>query len=93
MALAAHGTSHVVVRQIKRNFDRSEVSLNVGEIIRFTNEDEFLHQIYVESKDFSFDSDEKGPGEELDVEFPVPGHFTVRCGIHPRMGLDVSVEK
>jgi len=40
-----------------------------------------------------FDSDEQAPGDIVDVKFPNSGEFDVRCGIHPRMLLHVSVSK
>jgi len=82
----------VVIDQIDRMFDRQAVSVTVGDTLRFTNRDEFLHQIYVETDGFSFDSDEQAPGEVIDVTFPRQGDYEVRCGIHPRMSLAVSVE-
>ncbi|MEF2550552.1 methylamine utilization protein [Aurantimonas sp. A2-1-M11] len=82
----------VVIDQIDRMFDRKVVAIGTGDMLRFTNRDEFLHQIYVESAGFSFDSDEQAPGEIIDVTFPRRGEYEVRCGIHPRMSLAVSVE-
>lgn len=82
----------VVIDQIDRMFDRKAVAIEEGDTLRFTNRDEFLHQIYVETDGFSFDSDEQAPGEMIEVTFPRRGDYEVRCGIHPRMSLAVSVE-
>lgn len=81
-----------VIRQKDRRFDQSAVTISRGEAIHFTNEDEFLHQIYVDTSRFSFDSNEQSPGENVGVTFTTPGVFEVRCGIHPRMRLEVTVE-
>ncbi|MEX6508110.1 plastocyanin/azurin family copper-binding protein [Jiella sp. M17.18] len=82
-----------VVNQSGREFDRKAITVTSGEAVRFTNEDPFLHQIYVDSPAFSFDSTEQMPGNSVDVTFTTPGVFQVRCGIHPRMRLDVTVVK
>ena|ERR1041385_1439691 len=82
---------HTVVQK-GRNFAVSEIAIAPGDIIRFTNEDDFLHQIYVDSKDMEFDSAEQRPGQTIDVDFPERGTFPVRCHIHPKMLLVVHVE-
>jgi len=95
LALAAStafaATVHTV-SQKGRNFSLREIVIARGDSIRFTNEDEFLHQIYVDSKDMSFDSAEQRPGQAIDVTFPQAGIFPVRCHIHPKMLLSVRVE-
>lgn len=83
----------VTVVQKNREFAKARVAIAAGDTVRFTNEDEFLHQIYASSPGLTFDSDEQAPGEVVDVKFPYPGEYDVRCGIHPRMLLRVSVGK
>jgi plastocyanin len=95
LALAAStafaATIHTV-SQKGRNFALREIVIARGDSIRFTNEDEFLHQIYVDSTNMSFDSAEQRPGQAIDVNFPQAGTFAVRCHIHPKMLLSVRVE-
>ena len=74
-----------------RAFSVAQISLAPGESLIFTNEDEFLHQIYVDSRDMSFDSDEQAPGQTIEIKFPRSGTFPVRCHIHPKMLLVVTV--
>jgi plastocyanin len=78
---------HVVVQK-GRQFRPDEVTIQHGESLTFTNGDPFIHQIYVPGL---FDSDEKGPGENVTETFPTSGTFTVRCHIHPKMKLVVHV--
>jgi plastocyanin len=82
----------VIVSQHNRSFSTSSLAIRVGTTIRFSNEDDFGHQIYIDSPSFSFDSDESYPGDHVDVTFPATGTFEVRCHIHPRMHLSVQVE-
>jgi plastocyanin len=79
--------SHTIVQKGRR-FAPAQVTINRGESLTFTNEDEFIHQMYV---DGLFDSEEKNPGENLVQAFPRAGTFEVRCRIHPKMRLVVKV--
>jgi len=90
---SATAAQTLTIGQKNRQFDRDKVSIVAGDTLRFTNEDDFLHQIYASSPGMNFDSDEQAPGDIVDVKFPTPGEFDVRCGIHPRMRLHVSVSK
>jgi plastocyanin len=86
-ALAAD-PAHTITQK-GRAFRPTEVSINRGESLTFTNEDSFIHQIYV---DGLFDSEEKAPGENLNETFPAAGTFQVRCHIHPTMRMTVRVK-
>ena len=80
------------VHQHGRAFAQSSITIAVGDTIRFVNDDPFLHQAYVVSRKFAFDSDEQPPGKVIDVTWPVAGTFIVRCHIHPTMRLVVNVK-
>jgi plastocyanin len=79
------------VVQKNRMFRMKELEIARGEVLRFINADEFLHQIYVKSSDFSFESDEQAPGKNIEIKFPA-GTFEVRCRIHPKMLLVVHAK-
>lgn len=91
LALNALVAPAAVVSQKGRLFKPTEIAVVAGSTIRFTNDDPFLHQMFVSSPDFSFDSDPQSPGQSTDVVFPTPGDFQVLCGIHPKMKLAVHV--
>ena len=80
------------IAQKGRAFALGDITIPRGDTVLFTNDDEFLHQIYVDSKDISFDSPEQAPGQSIEVNFPRSGTFPVRCHIHPKMLLTVRVE-
>lgn len=86
LAAAAQPT-HVIVQKGRR-FTPAEITINRGDTLTFTNEDEFIHQMYA---DGAFDSDEKNPGEKLVQPFTRSGTFEVHCHIHPKMRLVVHV--
>jgi plastocyanin len=80
-----------VVAQKGRRFHPDEVTIARGDTITFTNNDEFIHQIYVAAQDFGFDTKEKAPGEADTEAFTTSGTFEVHCHIHPKMKLVVHV--
>lgn len=88
-ALAADA-AHTIVQK-DRQFHPGEVTINRGESLTFTNDDDFIHQIYVKSPDFGFDSAERYPGQLITETFTRQGTFEVRCHIHPKMRLTVHV--
>ena len=74
-------------------FAPRELSITAGDTLVFVNDDgELLHHAYVRSDTFSFDIGEQAPGTQVPVRFTRPGSFQVRCDIHPRMVLDVTVK-
>jgi plastocyanin len=84
----AASAADVRVIQKGRRFSPTELTIKAGDSVTFTNDDEFIHQMYSEGL---FDSDEKKPGQTLTEAFPRSGTFEVRCHIHPKMKLVVHV--
>jgi plastocyanin len=80
------------VAQRHRAFSVGEITVARGDSIAFDNEDEFIHQIYVDSKEMDFDSREQYPGQVIIVQFTKSGTFPIRCHIHPKMLLIVHVK-
>jgi plastocyanin len=77
-----------IVAQKGRAFHPAEITIARGDSVTFTNDDSYIHQVYVEGL---FDSAEKAPGENLNETFPDAGTFQVRCHIHPTMKMTVRV--
>ena len=91
VSFAGAAAVHRIVQK-GRAFALSDITIPRGDTVQFTNEDEFLHQIYVDSKSMPFDSPEQAPGQTIEVNFPRSGTFPVRCHIHPKMLLTIRVE-
>ena len=87
LTMSAQAADLTIVQK-GRAFRPAEISIARGQTLTFTNEDSFIHQIYVGGL---FDSDEKAPGENLNETFPRAGTFQVRCHIHPTMRMTVRV--
>jgi len=90
-AVESYADDGYTIVQRGRTFHPSEISISRGDTLTFSNQDAFLHQIYVKSGPMSFDSDEQPPGQDVNVVFPASGTFEVRCHIHPKMSLIVHV--
>lgn len=81
-----------VVSQKGRAFNPGELDIKKDDTVQIFNDDgDLLHHAYVESDQFNFDSGDQEPGSRTNVKFTVPGTFTVLCGIHPKMKLEVRV--
>ena len=91
-AAAASAQQAVSVAQKRRTFSPAAVAVEAGGSVAFVNDDgELLHHVYAQDPRFSFDIGEEAPGTQVLVRFPVRGTFQVRCEIHPRMLLQVTV--
>ena len=91
-SVAAIAGAPIVVDQIHRSFSKQDLHVSRGQIVRFTNVDDFLHQIYIDNPAFKISSDEQPPGRSVDITFPVKGTFEVRCEMHPKMMMSVTVD-
>jgi len=92
IAVAAWADDAHTIVQNGRAFHPGDITVNRGETLDFSNQDEFIHQIYVDSPGFKYDSAEQPPGETFHIRFPDAGTFPVRCHIHPKMLLTVHVK-
>ena len=81
-----------IVSQKGRAFTPGTVEIAVGDALTIRNDDEFVHDIFVDSNGFKFDSGEQKVGQNVQIVFPRAGTYQVRCAIHPKMRLDVEVK-
>jgi plastocyanin len=92
-ALAQSGGAPVVGQKDK-TFSQEAVTLKAGGSIRFVNDDTVAHNITVrEAGGPSRAGALQRPGEESTVAFPNAGEHEVRCAIHPRMRMAVTVQQ
>lgn len=89
---AAFADDANTIVQVDRAFRPTEITIARGTTLDFANRDEFIHQIYVDSSGFNYDSEEQQPGQTFHIAFPATGTFPVRCHIHPKMLLTVHVK-
>src|SRR5579862_8170119 len=80
------------IEQSGRSFKPRDISITAGDSLAFKNNDDFIHQVYVDSDAINYDSAEQSPGQIITIPFPKTGNFPVRCHIHPKMLLTVHVK-
>jgi plastocyanin len=81
----------IVVSQKSKEFAPGAIDVKVGDVVSVTNEDPFLHHVYIESPELNYDSGEQPPGRIIKIKFDHVGTFEARCAIHPKMLLVVHV--
>jgi plastocyanin len=81
------------VRQSEKAFVPERLSIAKGSVVRFANDEKFVHHAFVETPQFAADSGDIPPGEARDIVFTRAGIFTVRCAIHPQMRMTVEVSE
>ncbi|MBI3707884.1 MAG: methylamine utilization protein [Proteobacteria bacterium] len=81
----------VLITQHDRKFSQASIAIKRGVRVGFTNDDPFIHHIFVSAPTMRFDSGEHAPSRTIEVPFDRIGSFEVRCAIHPKMLLEVTV--
>jgi plastocyanin len=91
--LAQSATDDVVtISQKRRKYAPGAVTIKPGDTLRIVNDDIFLHHAFVDEETLQYDSESMEEGETRDIRFTEVGNYQVRCAIHPRMRLDVTVK-
>ncbi len=93
LAVAAFAATGLVVSQRNKTFAPGTIDVAVGDVVKITNEDPFLHHVYIESPDMTYDSGEQPSGKTIEIAFDRAGTFEARCAIHPKMLLVVHVHR
>jgi plastocyanin len=89
---AARGADHEI-DQKNRAFSRSEITIKPGDRIVFKNSDDFSHNVFSMTDGMEFDIRSQAPGDSKPVQFDKEGVVEVRCAIHPKMRLVVTVKR
>jgi len=82
----------VEVGQKDKKFSISEISIKVGDSVKFTNNDPFFHNVFSLSDAALFDLGSYPKGESKTVTFDTAGDVDVECAIHPDMRMVVHVK-
>ena len=90
---AQQATSDIItISQKKRTYAPKAVTIKAGDKLRVVNDDIFLHHAFINSPDLQYDSGSMEEGEEREIQFSKPGEYQIKCAIHPKMNLDVTVK-
>lgn len=88
-ALAAE---HEVGQQNKA-FTEESLTIKVGDVVKFTNNDDFFHNVFSLSDAKFFDLGSYPKGDSRSVTFDTAGEVEVECAIHPSMFMTIKVEE
>lgn len=81
-----------VVNQKQLTFIPEELTIAVGDTIRFTNGDRTAHHIMTNDNGLNISSPLLPPGKDFTLQLDKPGNYTFSCHIHPKMALKVTVK-
>ena len=79
------------VGQKNKAFTVNQLKVQVGDTVKFTNEDPFYHNIFSLTEVKSFDLGSFKKGKSRTVTFDKPGKVDVECAIHPEMHMVIEV--
>ncbi len=80
------------VGQSKKNFEKTELTIKVGDTVHFKNNDPFFHNVFSLSDAALFDLGSYPQGKSKSVTFEEAGTVEVECAIHPNMLMTITVE-
>ncbi len=93
LGFASHGLAkeHVITQKGKL-FSPTDISLAPGDTIIFKNDDDTSHNVFASTEGMKFNLGIQKSGTETSHKFESPGDAEVRCAIHPKMKLKVTVK-
>ena len=87
------GATEIDIDQVGQRFSRPSLALQIGSIVRFLNQDDVTHNIsIINEHNDAIDEGLQRPGQNIVVLLDKNGRFTVRCSIHPRMKMVISID-
>ena len=85
------GAIHELIQK-RRSFGIAELSIKAGDSLIFVNGDPYAHNIYSQKPRGWLELGIQEEGQRASVVFDSAGNFDIRCRIHPKMRLVVSVQ-
>ena len=99
---SAFAEDHIIVQKDKAFYletpngslkPAQKLNIQQGDNVIFKNEDKISHNVYSKDGANEFEIPKQAPKSEKSVAFDAVGQMSVRCAIHPRMKLNISVQK
>jgi len=81
------------IGQKDKSFSVDQLTVKVGDTVKFTNDDPFFHNVFSLSPASTFDLGSYPQGESRTVKFDEAGEVHVECAIHPSMRMVIEVEE
>lgn len=80
-----------IVTMAGADYSPPSIAASVGDTIRFVNDDETEHNVFVATAAHALDLGTQEPGAEAELVLRAPGSFDVECVLHGHMQLKVEV--
>jgi plastocyanin len=87
----AASADEVSVGQANKTFNPGDVQVKVGDSVKFNNDDTVTHAVLVKGPQETNLGQIK-PGDAKSVSFDQAGTYDVKCAIHPKMKLTITVQ-
>ena len=82
----------ITISQKSKKFSQRNVTISSGDTLDLGNDDRVAHNVLIRGPGTRLNSGIQKPGKPYKYTFSKSGLFKVRCGIHPKMKLDVTVK-
>jgi plastocyanin len=93
LAIAATAfAASLEITQKDKLFSVSEIQASVGDELTFVNSDTVVHNVASVTDGYEFDLGFQKPGQRISTRLTKSGKIDVRCAIHPKMKLTVTVK-
>lgn len=94
--VAAFSANHASAAEITvtmsgASYQPAKISATVGDTIRFVNDDDVSHNVFVPTAGYALDIGAQEPGQETVLTIQKAGAFEVECVFHPHMLTTVEV--
>ena len=93
IVLGATPVAEHTITQTEKSFSQNEITIKPGDKVVFKNSDQVTHNVFSASKGYEFNLKTQPPGAAAAVPFNNEGTAEVRCAIHPKMKLIVTVKR
>lgn len=81
-----------VISQKGKQFSQAEITISPGDTILFKNDDDTSHNVFAMSEAMKFNLGIQKQGADVSQKFEKAGEGEIRCAIHPKMKLKVTVK-
>jgi plastocyanin len=88
---ATNQAAHELIQK-RRSFGVAALSIKTGDSLVFVNGDPYAHNVYSRNPKGWLDLGIQEEGDRMSVVFDTAGNFDIRCRIHPKMRVMVTVE-
>ena len=90
--LPGRAAEHVVIQKGKA-FSRQSLVVQLGDTVKFVNDDSFAHNVFSLSDTKSFDLGSYGQGISRSTVMDKSGTVEVECAVHPDMKIRIEVKR